>query len=110
MRTFLLLAFLLPLFAGAQINRSARELAGENIQEYISKKLFKDQPYKSVFYGDLKAYVEKKQDIAWTVEHKFEVTEGEMSDKKATHQQTYKFLFYLNDKMEVKKAESYYVY
>lgn len=110
MRTLLLLALVLPVFAGAQINRSAKELARENIEDYVVHKLFKDQPYQSVYYGELKNHFEKNQRVLWTIEHKFEVTETTITnDRKMEVKKPYKFIFFLNNKMEVQRAESYQI-
>jgi len=110
MRSLLILLFFFPAFAGAQINRSAKELATEKIQEYILNKLFKNKQYKPVSYGELKPTGGKNSEIVWMIAHKFEITEGgENSFKKSPKvQQPYKFLFYMNEKMRVLKAETSY--
>jgi hypothetical protein len=111
MRSLLLLLIALPFFTSAQINRSAKELASERIQEYVMNKLFKNKQYKPVSYGEIKEVGNKKKtEIVWVIAHQFEITEGgensfEHSDKT---QQPYKFLFYMNEKMKVVKAETYY--
>jgi hypothetical protein len=110
MRSFMFLLFILPVFASAQINRSAREFASEQIREYVAKKLFKDQPYKPGSFGELKARKEDNPEIAWTIEHKFEITETHKdSDNKAAPSKVYKFQFYLDDKMRVLRAESFFL-
>jgi hypothetical protein len=75
MRSFIFLLLALPVIAAGQINRSARELASTQVQEYINKKLFKDQPYKPIYFGELKARKEPDPEIEWSIEHKFEITE-----------------------------------
>lgn len=110
MRSFLFLLFVLPLFAASQINRSAREFASEQVQDYVVKKLFKDQPYKPGSFGELKERKAENSDIAWTIEHKFEITEiRKGSDNKTAPTKNYKFMFYLDDKMRVLRAESFFV-
>jgi hypothetical protein len=109
MRILLLSFLLLPCFLNAQINRSARELAQENVREYLVKKLFMNQPYKSVSFSELRSRDDVKTGIAWTIDHQFEITEKAKNfDKKSAElQKPYNFIFYLDDKMNVVKAESY---
>lgn len=108
MRSILLLCALLPAALHAQINRSATELAKENIQEYVTAKLFSGHPYQPVSYGELKQREDKNQEIAWSITHKFEITETEtQADKKLAVQKPYKFIFFLDKKMKVRRAESY---
>jgi hypothetical protein len=110
MRILLFLFVLLPAALPAQINRSARELAQENVREYLAKKLFTNQPYKSISFSELKSRPDNnKTGIAWTIDHQFEITEKKtdfVKNSKET-QKTYSFIFYLDDKMKVVKAESY---
>ena len=103
---------MLPVLSFAQINRSAKELAGEQIQEYVTTKLFKDLSYKPIATGQLKPVQDKKNlEIAWTIEHRFEIKDSKhTSDQKAVSSKEYRFQFYLDDKMRVIKAESYFVY
>jgi hypothetical protein len=111
MRSFLFLALILPVFAAAQINRSAREFASERIQEYVTTKLFTDLPYKPVSFGELKTHEEKDLNVVWTIEHRFEITENQKtSDDKTTVPKLYKFLFYLDNRMKVLRAESFFSY
>ena len=110
MRSFLFFLFILPVFASAQINRSAREFASEQIQEYVTKKLFKEQGYKPGSFGELIARKDPSFETAWTIEHKFEITETRKdADNKAATSKAYKFQFYLDDKMRVVRAESFFV-
>lgn len=106
MRIIFIALLLFPLASIAQINRSAKELAGDNIKEYINTKIFKGHGYKPVSYGELKAHKDNT-DIVWTIEHRFEISETSQAPlHKATDaQQFYKFIFYLNKKMKVLKAE-----
>ena len=112
MRSFLFLALILPVFASSQINRSAREFASEQVREYVTTKLFKDVPYKPVLFGQLKVFKDGKNfEIAWTIEHKFEIAEThKVLDQKTTASKEYKFLFYLDDKMKIVRAESFFTY
>jgi hypothetical protein len=107
---FLLLAF--PLFSDAQINRSATQFASEQLKEYVVTKLFKNQPYKAVSFEELKARQKvKDSEITWTLGHKFEITESrEFYNSKTAVPKVYNFLFYLDDKMKVLKAESFFSY
>jgi hypothetical protein len=110
MRMILFLFLALPFVAGAQINRSAKELACESTREYLVTKLFRGDAYKPGSYGELKAWNNPRSGIAWTLEHQFEVTETNSSgyQKASEVHKTYKFLFYLDKRMKVLKAESYY--
>jgi hypothetical protein len=109
MRRFLFFVLVLPVFSSAQINRSAREFARERIQEYIVTKLFKDLSYKPVSFGELKAHEEKNPEIAWSIEHKFGITEIQVvSDKRTEILKPYRFVFYLDKKMKVQRAESFW--
>jgi hypothetical protein len=112
MRSLLFLLVALPLFSDAQINRSAKEFASEQVQEYVAAKLFKNRPYKPVSFGELKAQKKvKESEITWTLGHKFEITESqEFYNNKTAVQKVYSFLFYLDDKMRVVKSESFFSY
>jgi hypothetical protein len=106
MRLILLLLFIVPVLASAQINRSAKELAVETIGEYIQTKLFKDQPYHPLSFGELKQRQEENTDVSWSYVHKFEITEPKFDkDNKAPVIKTYTFTFYLDRRMRVKRAE-----
>ncbi|MBL7738255.1 MAG: hypothetical protein JNK14_03490 [Chitinophagaceae bacterium] len=108
---FLLLLMTLPVMAGAQVNRSAKELASESVQAYITGKLFKNMPYKSITFGEIKeAGIRKKDVIVWSIVHKFEITEdgkGSFGSSPESRKE-YRFLFYLDDKMKVIKADTWY--
>lgn len=111
MRSLFFIMLLCPILANAQINRSAKELASETIPVYITTKLFQGKPYKSVSYGDIKSCQQNNSGVCWSIEHKFEITEAEKGGGQ-THsgQKLYKFLFYLDKKMNVLRAESFYSY
>jgi hypothetical protein len=109
MRRIAFLLSFLPAVVNAQINRSATELAKENIQEYITEKIFNGRQYQPVSYGELKPRKEGNPDIVWSIEHKFQITETQTdSDKKTLLQKPYKFIFYLDRKMKVLRAETFY--
>jgi hypothetical protein len=112
MRSLLFLVIALPLFSDAQINRSATQFASEQVQEYVASRLFKNRPYKPVSFGELKAQKKvKDSEITWTLGHKFEIMESqEFYNNKTAVPKVYNFLFYLDDKMKVLKAESFFSY
>ena len=111
MRIILLLLLIIPSIAFAQINRSATILAKENIEKYVGSILFKDKPYASVSYGVLKHKDDDRNyEVNWVISHKFEITETETdSGKKIKVHKPYVFYFFLDRKMEVKRAEGYYI-
>ena len=112
MRTLLFLIFLFPLLTSAQINRSANELAQETTRNYIQKKLFKGQTYTPISYGEIKSYKDKRDiEIEWMIEHRFEISKppGSTDKKSEETNQPYKFIFFLDHQMKVKRAESYHV-
>lgn len=111
MRPLLIIALLAPFFSAAQINRSAREFASEKIGEYISGKLFKDMTYKPVSFGELKNNEESAhKEIIWSLEHRFVITDTLFEDgKRQPVIHSYKFVFYLDRRMNVQRAESYEV-
>jgi hypothetical protein len=106
MRIIYLLLLIVPCLVQAQVNRSAKELASENIKEYIETKLFKDMPYKAVSYGELKTYKQPQTGKEWVLEHNFEITETRLqADKKITITKPYHFFFYLDKRIKVLGAE-----
>ena len=110
MRVVFFLATVLPAFLHGQINRSATELAKENIHNYLSDKIFKEAPYQPISYGELKPEKERNADAKWSIVHKFKITETEIeADKKLSIQKPYNFIFYLDDRMQVIRARSYFV-
>jgi hypothetical protein len=109
MRIIIFLILFLPATINAQINRSATELAKENIKEYLLDKIFKGNLYQPVAYSELKRRKEKDPNIQWSIVHTFEITEAQtLPDKKNEAQKPFKFLFFLDEKMKVIKAESSY--
>jgi hypothetical protein len=109
MRTMLLFCLLVPFISRSQLNRSATELAQENIREYVVSKLFRDQAYEPVFYGQLKAHrIKNRKEIAWKLEHRFDISETRADDKKTGTARQYRFIFFLDDKMTVILAEGFY--
>jgi hypothetical protein len=110
MRALLFVVIILPAFVLGQINRSATELAKENIRSYLTHKIFKAEPYQPVSYGELKPEKVRNADARWSIVHKFKITEIEVeADKKSSVQRPYNFIFYLDDRMEVIGARSYFV-
>lgn len=110
MRKIVILCLLAPLFAGAQLNRSAKEYASEIIEDYVQQKLFKNQPYKPVSFGELKPVDDLKKVISWSMVHSFEIIEMRYEgDRKISKPKSYKFSFYLDEKMNVKRAETYFL-
>jgi hypothetical protein len=109
MRILLLLFLGIPFFSKAQINRSANELAREKVKEYIVTRLFKDLFYKPVSYTELKPQKQPRVDIAWLMNHKFEIVDSQfVTDKKIAVRKDYYFSFYLDKKLNIVTAESYY--
>src|SRR5262245_19537940 len=110
MRSILLSLAILPLLASAQINRSAKELAGETIATYITKKLFKDKPYHPVSFGELKECKEQNSEVMWSFVHKFEITESKGAfGKDLPASKAYTFIFYMDKKMNVRRAEGAFI-
>lgn len=109
MRILLLLLLGIPSLSKGQVNRSANELARENVKEYIIGKLFKDMPYKPISYTELKTQKQPHIDIAWSMNHKFEIVDSQfVADKKTAVTKAYYFSFYLDKKLNVVTAESFY--
>lgn len=109
MRLLLLLFVLAPVAINAQVNRSATELAKENIGEYVTGKLFKGYSYEPVSYGSLKSRNAKNRDTKWSIVHEFAITEKlSGADKLAEAQKQYKFIFFLDEKMKIVSAETTY--
>jgi len=109
MKKTLLLLLLIPAVVNAQFKRSATELAKETVREYLTGKLFKNGSYQPVHYGELTACKENDPAVAWSIEHKFEIINGQLgADKKDSVQQLYKFVFYFDKKMNVLRAESFF--
>jgi len=107
MRFLLVFLITIPFVSEGQINRSATELACERVKEYIEIKLFKDQPYKAISYGDLKPFPQPDSKITWIIEHKFEIETPVFSEKKTAVRTPHHFSFYLDKKLKVLLAESF---
>ena len=107
MRLLLVLLITIPFVSKAQINRSATELACERIKEYIENRLFKDQPYKAISYGDLKPFSQHDSKVAWIIEHKFEIETPVFTGKKTAVRTPHYFSFYLDKKLKILLAQSF---
>ena len=106
MKIVLFVLLLLSFSSKAQINRSAKELARENIQEYLNNKLFKDHTYKTISNGELKPFKDPDPDILWIIEQKVETVEIQKGEQETIQAPAkFKFIFYLNKKMSVVRAE-----
>ena len=108
MRILLLIFISFPIFSGAQVNRSANELAREQVQEYIVTMIFKAKPYKPIYYGELTPQNQPHSEIVWSIHHKFEIVDSQfVSDKKVAVIKPYNFSFFLDKKLKVIGAESF---
>ena len=108
MKKMIFLLLIYPVLAYGQINRSATELAKENIQEYLTAKIFKNCTYQSISYGELIACKDNDAYVSWSIKHEFAITKNPIhQDEKVPEQKLYKFIFYLSDKMKVLRAESF---
>jgi hypothetical protein len=109
MQRIAFLLLFLPAIINGQINRSATEFAKENIQQYVTSKIFAGHHYQPISYGELKSRKERNPDIVWAIEHKFEITETQIDDaKKQPVEKSHRFMFYLDRKMKVRRAETFY--
>jgi hypothetical protein len=109
MRIILLLLFFTPFLGNSQVNRSANQLAGERVKEFIEQKLFRELDYTAVRSGELKPYNNPMSLITWTFEHEFLIESPVFADKKTSQTKAYRFSFYLDKRMKVLKAESYHL-
>ena len=108
MRMLLLILISFPFFSNAQINRSANELARERVQEYIVTTIFKKMPYKPISYGELKPQKQPHSEMAWSINHRFEIVDSQfVADKRVAVTKPYDFSFYLDKKLKVIVAESF---
>jgi hypothetical protein len=108
MRLLLLILLSFPLFSKGQINRSANELAREKVQEYIVTMIFKDLGYKPVSYGELKPHKQPHSEMAWSINHRFEIVDSQfVNDKRVAVIKPYDFAFFLDKKLKVIGAESF---
>lgn len=109
MRIVFLFLLIVPMGAKAQAKRSANELAHENIQEYITSKIFKDKVYKPLLYKDITSNKDGTESI-WKVVHKFDVAnKNEGTSSETTEWRHCTFTFYLSKKMKVLKADGYHL-
>ena len=70
--------------------------------------IFKDRPYKPLSYGELKSQNQPRSEIAWSMNHKFEIVDSQfVNDKKVAVIKPYDFSFYLDKKLKVIVAESF---
>jgi len=103
-----LLLLLIGFQANSQLNRSALELARENAQDFLSSKIFKNKDYHPMTFSNLEPYKQYSPDISWVLEHRCEVgNETHYSGRDTTIYTTYKFVFYLDRKLKVFRAESF---
>ena len=104
----LLLAF--PFVTSAQISRSANEHARETTREYLTDKLFKGKEYKPGWYGNIQPTGDKRSYVVWKLEHKFVIADSSKSgfEKTDVQKTSYHFQFFLDNRMKVVKAESFF--
>ena len=108
MRISFLICLVLAFSAQGQINHSATELAKENVQEYLVKKIFRNKVFRPLEYGSLEPYAHYDPDISWVFEQRCEVTQTvRYPGKDSTYTLPYKFVFYLDSKLKVFRAESF---
>ena len=107
MLRIVIILLLLPALSHAQINRSAKELAQENIEEYLSKKIFKGRSIQPGTIDDLVAYQPNSAGIIWKVQYKMELKEKE-TDADSTHKTPCKFTFYLDRQFMVLVADRWF--
>ena len=108
MRIVLILLLALPLSASSQVNKSATELAREVTREYLVSKIFRGKNYQPLSYSELKPAKNKRNEVEWILEHQFEIAEKPVGyNESNSPKQTYSFVFYLDKRMKVVKAESY---
>jgi hypothetical protein len=107
MRLLLLLLLGTPFFTAAQINRSANEFARERVEEFLATKIFKDQVYKTVSYGELKAERENRAGAVWSINVDCWLDKSKRDDRKeAETLQAYRFTVYLDKKLKIVSADA----
>lgn len=99
MRLFMMLLLLLPITASAQINRSASALARENIEAYLTRKVFRYEPYRASQFGTLQPASMADREIAWTMDHRFLIQEKGKNEGAAW--KAYSFVFYFDKRMKI---------
>jgi len=108
MRLLLILLLGTPLFSAAQINRSANEFARERVEEFLATKIFKDQVYKTISYGELKPERESRNSAVWSINVDCWLDRSRQGDKKSQENlQAYRFTFYLDKKLKIVLANSF---
>ncbi|HEX2606553.1 MAG TPA: hypothetical protein VHK91_04200 [Flavisolibacter sp.] len=107
MRTLLLLLLLAPVWAQAQLNRSAKELSKEKIKEYVTTKLLAGKVYKPLAFEDIIPVRDRDPEVVWSIQHRFEAAEQEWV-KEAVREENkmYNVTFYLDRKLNIRRAES----
>lgn len=106
MRIILFILLIIPFVPKAQINRSANQFARERVEAYLHNKLLKDQAYKTVAFGELKPQEADKKGVMWTMDcslDKLDRREREAGDTTKPS----RFIFYLDKRLNVLRAESY---
>lgn len=98
MRLLMMLLLVLPLMAAAQMNRSASELARENIEAYLKEKIFRTEPYRSYTFGNLKPASITDTEILWSMDHRFGIQEQK---NEASVWKPHYFVFYFDRKMKI---------
>src|SRR5687768_4816288 len=104
MRLFMLLLLALPIMAAAQINRSASELARENIEAYLKGKIFRTEPYRSYAFGTLKPTSITDTEVVWMMDHRFGIAEKNKNESSVW--KPYFFVFYFDKKMKIVMTKS----
>ncbi len=108
MRTTILILFLLPIISQAQVNRSANELARENVKDYVLLKIFRNENYQPVSYTVLKPIKQEHSPIVWSINHTFHIIDSQfVANKKIAVAQPYLFSFYLDKRLNVVLAEGF---
>ncbi|MES2881316.1 MAG: hypothetical protein V4676_04150 [Bacteroidota bacterium] len=99
---------LIAISSAGQINRSANQLAVENIGWFVTEKLFKSNTYQPLKFVNLQS-VERADDkiTRWRMHHQFCINGNCTAEEKklpcaGNH---YNFIFYLDEKMKVVLAE-----
>jgi len=107
MRMLFFLFLLIPAFSNAQFERSATELAKDNVRDYLTQKLFKNLSYEPISFGELKRNRAGGSKFSSLIKHEFSITDPQGQDSMKTPvQKQYVFVFYFDDKMKVQMAES----
>jgi hypothetical protein len=110
MKILLIALLIFPILSRAQNKRSAKELAKENVNEYLVSSVFKTRPYKEVSFGELKSFGDKLSDVIWVIDNQVETTETrKLSDTISKEvKQLYNFRFYLDRKFHVLTSDCHF--